>query len=436
MPGGYRGGGNRGGGRYGGYQQGGRNSFQGYRGDPRGRGGGGGRGGNYRGGSARNADQHPGIAFVWNLPTEHKSYVRCMAFVGGTLYVGLDDGTIKIYNYNDDPSKKNRFVPAELPEVRFPNCSARSILTLDSNVYVAMVCDSGEPGASKLHCPNTQQDVPVPGKIEQAALCTRAQAETPSIWAATTNGTLAVISLAPADAPAPQGTIVMTPKAELNLDRSAHQGAINRVTEVFCAPANTSVLISGDMLGALVVWNICTGTVIQRVPVNAAQPSDNAVTGICEYKGTHFIVSFFSGVVHVFQFAAQPVEGQAVNPVPLASYSPPSLAPSGFGAAPPRASGVLAIALTYGPAKPSHHGDGGEVLDWLVVSRMNEDALEVVQLDPSFPWGGGLTQTTMSRCILPVEVQVNGTEERLVLAGSATVVKIFRWKTNGFVQKA
>lgn len=33
-----------------------------------------------------------------------------MAFVGGTLYVGLDDGTIKIYDYNDDPSKKNRFV--------------------------------------------------------------------------------------------------------------------------------------------------------------------------------------------------------------------------------------------------------------------------------------------------------------------------------------
>lgn len=53
MPGGYRAGGNRGGGRYGGYQQGGRNSFQGYRGDSRGRGGG--RGGNYRGGSARNA---------------------------------------------------------------------------------------------------------------------------------------------------------------------------------------------------------------------------------------------------------------------------------------------------------------------------------------------------------------------------------------------
>lgn len=75
------------------------------------------------------------------------------------------------------------------------------------------------------------------------------------------------------------------------------------------------------------------------------------------------------------------------------------------------------------------------MLDWLVVSRMNGDALEVVQLDPSFPWGGGLTQTTLSRCILPVEVQVNGAEERLVLAGSGTVVKIFRWKTNAFTHK-
>lgn len=182
------------------------------------------------------------------------------------------------------------------------------------------------------------------------------------------------------------------------------------------------------------VWNICTGTVIQQF--NTAQAGEgNAVTGICEYKGTHFIVSFFSGVVHVFQFVAQPAEGQAVNPLPLASYTPTSLTPSGFSAAPPRPPGVLAIALTYGPAKPPHHGEGGEILDWLVVSRMNEDALEVVQLEPSFPWGGGLTQTTMSRCILPVEVQTNGADERLVLAGSGTVVKIFRWKTNMSAQR-
>lgn len=84
-------------------------------------------------------------------------------------------------------------------------------------------------------------------------LCTRAQAEAPSIWAATTNGTLAVISLAPADVAAPQTGIAMVAKAELNLDRAAHHGAINRVSEVFCAPANTSVLISGDILGVLVV---------------------------------------------------------------------------------------------------------------------------------------------------------------------------------------
>lgn len=45
----------------------------------------------------------------------------------------------------------------------------------------------------------------------------------------------------------------MVAKAGLNLDRTAHQGAINRVTEVFCAPANTAVLISGDILGVLVV---------------------------------------------------------------------------------------------------------------------------------------------------------------------------------------
>ena len=182
------------------------------------------------------------------------------------------------------------------------------------------------------------------------------------------------------------------------------------------------------------IWNICTGTVIQQFNTEQAAEG-NAVTGICEYKGTHFVVSFFSGVVQVFQFAAQPAEGQAVIPQPLASYTPTSLAPSGFGAAPPRPPGVLAIALTFGPAKSPHHGDGGEILDWLVVSRMNEDSLEVVQLDPSFPWGGGLTQTVMSRCILPVEVQANGAEERLILAGSGTVVKIFRWKGNSFTQK-
>lgn len=182
------------------------------------------------------------------------------------------------------------------------------------------------------------------------------------------------------------------------------------------------------------VWNICTGTVIQQF--NAGQASkENAVTGICEYKGTHFIVSFFSGIVHVYQFAAQPVEGQAVNPQPLASYTPTTLSPSGFGSAAPRPNSVLAIALTYGPARSPQHGDSGEVFDWLVVSRLNEDALEVVQLDPSFPWGGSLTQTTMSRCILPVEIQSNGTEERLVLAGSGTVVKIFRWKTNTSVHR-
>lgn len=84
-------------------------------------------------------------------------------------------------------------------------------------------------------------------------LCTRAQADAPSIWAATTNGTLAVISLAPADPAAPQGAIAMVAKKELNLDRAAHQGSINQVAEVFCGPANTSVLISGDIMGVLVV---------------------------------------------------------------------------------------------------------------------------------------------------------------------------------------
>lgn len=84
-------------------------------------------------------------------------------------------------------------------------------------------------------------------------LCTRAQAEGPSIWAGTTNGTVAVISLAPVDPAAPQGPIGMIPKAELNLDRTAHQGSVNRVAEVFCAPANTAVLVSGDIMGLLVV---------------------------------------------------------------------------------------------------------------------------------------------------------------------------------------
>lgn len=45
----------------------------------------------------------------------------------------------------------------------------------------------------------------------------------------------------------------MIAKAELNVDKAAHQGSINRVAEVFCAPANTAVLISGDILGVLVV---------------------------------------------------------------------------------------------------------------------------------------------------------------------------------------
>jgi hypothetical protein len=124
------------------------------------------------------------------------------------------------------------------------------------------------------------------------------------------------------------------------------------------------------------VWNIVNGGGIQKFNEGAGA---GAVTGILEYKGTHFLVSFFSGAVNVYQFVAQPADGQAVSPAPLATYLP---AAAGFSATP---SAAVAISVTYGPA-----GDGparGEVCDWLVVSRLDSDALEVVQMDPNFKWG-------------------------------------------------
>lgn len=44
--------------------------------------------------------------------------VTCLAYADGTLYVGLDTGVVKIYNYVDAPqaNSKKRF------EVRAPPC--------------------------------------------------------------------------------------------------------------------------------------------------------------------------------------------------------------------------------------------------------------------------------------------------------------------------
>jgi hypothetical protein len=115
-------------------------------------------------------------------------------------------------------------------------------------------------------------------------LCTKAPAECPSIWATTTAATLAVVDIKPADTPAmgaPAGPLVMVPKAELNGDKKAHAASITRVAEVYCAAANTSVLITGDYQGILAVrpamhahhahsaYNACTVASAQDVAAPA-----------------------------------------------------------------------------------------------------------------------------------------------------------------------
>ena len=90
------------------------------------------------------------------------------------------------------------------------------------------------------------------------------------------------------------------------------------------------------------MWNIATGGGIQKC--NGGSGTGNAVSGIVEYQGTHFLVSYLNGVVDVFQFMPQPADGQAVAPAPLATYVPAS---AGFNARP---AAVLTIAVSSGPA--------------------------------------------------------------------------------------
>jgi hypothetical protein len=169
------------------------------------------------------------------------------------------------------------------------------------------------------------------------------------------------------------------------------------------------------------VWNIANGGGIQKFNEGMGGAGTKAaVTAIVEYKGTHFLVSYISGKVDVFQFVAQPADGNAVAPAPIASYIPAS---AGLNVAP---APVIAIAVTYGPANEQNR----EPLDWLVVSRVDTDSLEVVQMDPGFGWGGELTQTTKCFSILPIDVAPEqGTqEERLVVCAHGSIIKIFRWK--------
>lgn len=199
------------------------------------------------------------------------------------------------------------------------------------------------------------------------------------------------------------------------------------VASDFCAPSDSRSSWEVPLAGcntlkhiphsppALQVWNIANGGGIQKFN----EGMDKPVTGILEYKGTHFLVSYLNGTVDVFQFMAQPADGQAVSPAPLATYVPAS---AGFNTQP---AGCLAISIICGPANDQNR----EALDWLVVSRLDSDSLEVVQMDPNFKWGGELSQTSRCFAILPVDVTVEGGgEERLVVCAHGSIVKIFRWK--------
>lgn len=78
-------------------------------------------------------------------------FVCCMAFDGGTLYVGLDDGTIKIYAYNDDPSKKNRFV------VRHRTCSF--LMCVNHSVNATSCCAAIPAGGSSFSELQTEEHI-------------------------------------------------------------------------------------------------------------------------------------------------------------------------------------------------------------------------------------------------------------------------------------
>lgn len=74
------------------------------------------------------------------------------------------------------------------------------------------------------------------------------------------------------------------------------------------------------------------------------------------------------------------------------------------------------------------HAGPSEVLDWLVVSRLHADALEVVRLAPSFEWGGSMNKTFNCRAILNVHAENARGDERMLIVGSKHQVKIFRWR--------
>lgn len=60
--------------------------------------------------------------------------------------------------------------PSEPAEVQYPDCAIKSLMCLNSNVFVAMVSDKREPGTSQLLCPNTQTVIEVPGKIDDCVV--------------------------------------------------------------------------------------------------------------------------------------------------------------------------------------------------------------------------------------------------------------------------
>ena len=175
------------------------------------------------------------------------------------------------------------------------------------------------------------------------------------------------------------------------------------------------------------MWNIATGTPMQRAerPPDAAASDVAAVSALTEYQGTHFLASSLDGTVRIWEFCAAPSADAVIQPQPIATYAP-GAALSSFGAPPPPP-GVLSFGVSTGPAGGSAAATAEGAVDWLVVSRLGADALEIVRLAPGFEWGGTAAKTTNCRAIVSVNAACSMGDEHLVLAGSGHMIKIFRW---------
>jgi hypothetical protein len=179
------------------------------------------------------------------------------------------------------------------------------------------------------------------------------------------------------------------------------------------------------------IWNIATGAPIQLVQRPANQPTSNdspAISALVEYQGTHFMSASLDGTINIWQFSPQPSASAVVNVAPIAQYSP-QVVPCSFGVGGVVVPSVIACAVATGPGGVPAGGCAAEaVTDWLIVSRLDGVALEVVRLSPTFDWGGVLARTQNCRAILAIHGQSAHGAEHLVLAGSSHMVKIFRWR--------